>query len=214
MSASTLGPARSFQIFGWVLAEHSRRELGIDSVRASIRRCIRVPLAIPSRNWWATGACGFISTRTSRARSPAISGDRLLLFGLGPETLDRTPCSASRQIGFAVMTRSKSSLALLPIALAIGAIYRIAWHRKLDRMILSVLLALLVVRCGSRVFCLLMDRAPLRGCSPIRRSSPDALRSGRAELAFIGDHPWLGARSFGSFADTGSQSLAARLCRW
>ena len=100
------------------------------------------------------------------------------------------------------MTRSKSSLALLPVALAAGIVYRLAWRRALDRLIVTVLAGLVLVLGAAFVAVehttiaqLLEDPAEFTGRAAIWQ----------AELAFIRDHPYLGA-GFGSFADTGALS--------
>src|SRR6202012_2960676 len=47
-------------------------------------------------------------------------------------------------VAFLVMTRSKTSLALLPVALMAGAAYRIAWRDGLSRAIFAVCAAVLL----------------------------------------------------------------------
>ena len=196
MGASTLGAARSFQIWRWVLA------------------------GILVANW---ASIPFVHQAVHLAGDPepqlvgdwrglyfhkniagAVSAITAIVFFFSAwdrkRWTDAVLCLAA--IGFVVMTRSKSSLLLLPIAIAAGAIYRIAWHRKLDRMILSVLLALLVV--GGAVF-VLMDQSAIARFFADPTELTGRAEIWQAELAFIGDHPWLGA-GFGSFADTGSQS--------
>jgi len=105
-------------------------------------------------------------------------------------------------IGFLIMTRSKSSMGLLPLAVGSAAIYYAAWRREMDRVIISlafVLVAILVAIVAAANY------------DAIARifSDPQAF-TGRtaiwqAEIAFIGDHPLLGS-GFGSFADTGALS--------
>lgn len=106
-------------------------------------------------------------------------------------------------VAFALMTRSKSSLAFLPLAIAIALIYRFAWRRGLDRAILAVagLLAalaitLLIVHDWGQISHALNDPTELTGRTAIWRG----------EIAFIHDHFLLGA-GFGSFSDTGAVSL-------
>jgi O-antigen ligase len=41
-------------------------------------------------------------------------------------------------VGFTVMTRSKSSLGLLPLAMLAGLVYRMAWRSRMDRAIVAV----------------------------------------------------------------------------
>jgi O-antigen ligase len=105
-------------------------------------------------------------------------------------------------IGFLIMTRSKSSLGLLPIAVVIGLVYRVAWRRNLDRLIFATVtalgaLALITVIIGSlgSIEQALNDPSGFTGRGAIWA----------AELAFIRDHPFLGY-GFGTFADSGSLS--------
>jgi O-antigen ligase len=105
-------------------------------------------------------------------------------------------------IGFLIMTRSKSSMGLLPLAMGAGALYFWAWRRALDRAIVTVGLLLLVA---------LAVTVALLNYEAISRILSDPQEfTGRtaiwqAEVAFIRDHPWLGS-GFGSFADTGALS--------
>jgi exopolysaccharide production protein ExoQ len=103
---------------------------------------------------------------------------------------------------FLVMTRSKSSMGLLPIALLAGCVYAFAWRRELDRTI-AVVGALLVVGAAAIwlaldwqiVSRLIEDPAAFTGRSEIWQ----------AELAYIRLHPLLGS-GFGTFTDTGGAS--------
>ncbi|HEY1615233.1 MAG TPA: O-antigen ligase family protein [Rhizomicrobium sp.] len=105
-------------------------------------------------------------------------------------------------VGFTVMTRSKSSLGLLPLALAAGAIYRVAWQRGIDRAIVMTTVALagflglvlLAIESGL-IAHFLSDPTELTGRTQIWQG----------EFAFIRDHLALGS-GFGSFADTGAAS--------
>ena len=103
---------------------------------------------------------------------------------------------------FTVMTRSKSSIGLLPIALVFGLIYSFAWRRGIDRFIVGVaagLIAIVVVAAAathwSAISHLLEDPTQFTGRAAIWQG----------EIAFIGDHPLLGS-GYGTFADTGALS--------
>lgn len=103
---------------------------------------------------------------------------------------------------FLLMTHSKTSIALLPLALASGLLYRLAWRRPLDRQIALVSLALIaIVGVVASLFewnalnHILADPGELSGRSAIWQ----------AEFGYIRDHPLLGS-GFGSFADTGTSS--------
>jgi O-antigen ligase len=196
MSASTLGPARSFRILRWVLA------------------------SVLIVNW---ASIPFVHQAVHLAGDPepqlvgdwrglyfhkniagAVSAITAIVFFFSAwdrkRWIDAVLCAAA--IGFAVMTQSKSSLLLLPAAIAAGAIYRIAWHRPLDRMILGVLLALFAV--GATAF-VVMDQDAIARLLADPTEFTGRAEIWQAELAFIRDHPYLGA-GFGSFADTGSLS--------
>ena len=104
--------------------------------------------------------------------------------------------------GFLVMTHSKASLAFLPVALASGVIYRMAWKRDLDRIIVVVALVLL--------FVLIATLALLHADAIARIFENSNEFTGRAaiwqaEWAYIAAHPLLGS-GFGTFSDTGSLS--------
>ncbi|HTQ12693.1 MAG TPA: O-antigen ligase family protein [Rhizomicrobium sp.] len=103
---------------------------------------------------------------------------------------------------FLVMTHSKSSIGLLPAALALAGIYRLMWRPGLDRAIVALslgLVALVAVTAAAMdagaIARLLEDPTQFTGRTAIWQ----------AEIAFVGDHPLLGA-GFGSFADTGAFS--------
>jgi exopolysaccharide production protein ExoQ len=105
-------------------------------------------------------------------------------------------------VGFTVMTHSKSSLGLLPVAVLAGLTYCLAWRRSLDRSIVAVAVLLLVFLAAAFV---VVD------ADAISRALEDPTEfTGRAaiwqaELAFARDHLFLGS-GFGTFADTGALS--------
>jgi exopolysaccharide production protein ExoQ len=105
-------------------------------------------------------------------------------------------------IGFLVMTRSKSSLGLMPLAVALGLVYRVAWRRDIDRLLLAIVaslavlaIAMFALASAASISQALDDPTGFTGRSAIWQ----------AELAFIRDHPFLGY-GFGTFADSGSLS--------
>ena len=105
-------------------------------------------------------------------------------------------------VGFVEMSQSKTSLGMLPVALAMAGIYRWAWKRDIDRLIVVIASLLLIVVAGVALFSasdaimrFLEDPNELTGRTAIWA----------AEVAYIRDHPLLGA-GFGSFADTGGLS--------
>ncbi len=100
------------------------------------------------------------------------------------------------------MTRSKSSLGLLPVALAAGALYRIAARNILDRTIAAVGAALFVLAFGVVVA---LEWQVIAGVleDPQHFTGRAAIWS--AEFAFIRDHPLVGS-GFGTFGNTGVRS--------
>jgi len=105
-------------------------------------------------------------------------------------------------VGFTLMTQSKSSIGLLPVALGLAWIYRIAWKRGIDRAILALGLGLLLVVA---VTVAIADSGLIARVleDPTEFTGRTAIWQG--EIAFLRDHPLLGA-GFGSFADTGASS--------
>ena len=103
---------------------------------------------------------------------------------------------------FLLMTRSKTSLVLLPVALLAGGLYRLAWRDALGRAIFL---------CGVLLAMSAMVAAAILNWDAVSRvlSDPAGL-TGRAEiwqaiLAYMRDHPFLGA-GFGTIAHTGALS--------
>ncbi len=105
-------------------------------------------------------------------------------------------------IGFLIGTHSKSSMGFLPAAILFGAVYRAAWKRGLDKLIVSIALVLVALLLGAALIAdstsitqFLADPSELTGRTAIWQ----------AEIAFIRDHPLFGS-GFGTFADTGDLS--------
>jgi exopolysaccharide production protein ExoQ len=109
---------------------------------------------------------------------------------------------AAASLGFLVMTRSKTSLALFPVALLAGLAYRACWRDGLSRSVFVSAAALLVLVAGA---------AGIFYADAISRVLEDPTEfTGRAEIwqayiAFVRDHPWLGA-GFGTLYSTGGLS--------
>jgi O-antigen ligase len=109
---------------------------------------------------------------------------------------------AAGALGFLVMTRSKTSLALFPVALLAGLAYRACWRDGLSRSVFVAAMALLLLVAGT---------AGILYADTISHILEDPTEfTGRAEiwqayLAFVRDHPWLGA-GFGTLYSTGSLS--------
>lgn len=109
---------------------------------------------------------------------------------------------AAAAVGFTVMTRSKSSLGLLAVALVAGAVYRIAWKKDLDRTIVVVSGALLATVV---LFFVLADQSIIARFFEDPQEFTGRTEIWAAEIAYIRDHALLGA-GFGTFSDTGGLS--------
>src|SRR5271156_2637022 len=146
MSASTLGPARSFQIFGWVLA-------GVLVVNWCSLPVIHQAVHL-SGDPEPQLVGDWRGLYFHKNIAGAVSAITAIVFFFAAwdrkRWIDIALCLAA--IGFAIMTRSKSSLALLPVALAVGAIYRIAWHSALDRLIVTGLVAITIGATAAFLF--------------------------------------------------------------
>jgi O-antigen ligase len=105
-------------------------------------------------------------------------------------------------VGFTVMTNSKSSIGLLPFGLAAGLIYGAVRRNRLDRLIATAALGVFLVVAGAGVMADYHDISRFL-TDPGELTGRVAIWQG--ELAFIGDHPLLGA-GFGSFANAGALS--------
>jgi O-antigen ligase len=104
--------------------------------------------------------------------------------------------------GFLLMTHSKSSIGLLPIALVAGGIYRLAWRRDIDRIIVTIAVVLLAIGLAV-LFFVNYDTIARILSDPEQFTGRAAIWQG--EIAFIRDHPLAGS-GFGTFADTGTVS--------
>jgi exopolysaccharide production protein ExoQ len=109
---------------------------------------------------------------------------------------------AAAATGFLVMTHSKTSLALFPVALLAGGLYRLCWRDALGRAIFL---------CGALLVLTVAATAAILNWDTVFRvlNDPTGL-TGRAEiwqaiLAYMRDHPLLGA-GFGTIAHTGTLS--------
>ena len=109
---------------------------------------------------------------------------------------------AAAATGFLIMTRSKTSLGLFPLALLAGLLYRISWRDSLSRA---------VFLCGAILMIGLVAAIAILNWDMIDSLLADPTGfTGRAEiwqaiLAYMHDHPLLGA-GFGTIAHTGALS--------
>jgi O-antigen ligase len=109
---------------------------------------------------------------------------------------------AAAAVFFLVMTRSKTSMGLLPVALLAGLFYRLGWRDGLSRTILCVAALLLL---GALVSFALLDANTIAGLLEDPREFTGRAAIWAAELRYIADHPLLGS-GFGTFTDTGGLS--------
>lgn len=110
-------------------------------------------------------------------------------------------CAAA--IVFTIMTVSKSSTGLLPVAIAAGCLYAWIWRRGIDRAIAGVAM-LLIALAGGIAVATHLHAIEHALSDPTELTGRTAIWVG--EIGFIRDHLLLGA-GFGSFSDTGATSL-------
>jgi len=103
---------------------------------------------------------------------------------------------------FTLMTQSKTSLALLPIGLLAGVLFRFTRPRSLERWLVLTAIAL-VAALGALTLATQLPVIERYLADPAELTGRVAIW--QAEFAFVRDHPMLGA-GFGSFADTGALS--------
>src|SRR5215469_13233860 len=196
LSVETLGPARAFTLWRWLLA-------GVLLVNF-----ISIPLLASARhgaseidpalvgNWR-----GLYGHKNTAGAVSAITAILFLFTRTGWKNWIGIAIALAACI-FLAMTHSKSSAGFLAIALLAGLCYRIGWRDGLSRAILSTLIA--IIACAGIAFVLLDADAIARLLEdPDEFSGRDAIWA--AELRYIADHPLLGA-GFGTFTDSGSQS--------
>lgn len=106
---------------------------------------------------------------------------------------------------FTVMTRSKSSMGLLVVALLAGGVYRLAWRREIDRTI-AVIAGVLLLLAGVTFF--IADHNAIVRLFSNPQEFTGRTEIWRAEVEYIRDHPLFGA-GFGTFSDTGGVSPLA-----
>jgi O-antigen ligase len=105
-------------------------------------------------------------------------------------------------VGFLVMTQSKTSMGFLAVALVAAAFYRLIGRGGLDRMI-GLTAAGLALLVGVALAAANWDTISALFRDPTQFTGRAAIW--QAEIAYIGDHPLLGA-GYGAFSDTGLRS--------
>ncbi|MDE2183225.1 MAG: O-antigen ligase family protein [Alphaproteobacteria bacterium] len=198
LSVETLGAARAAALWRWILL--AVLVVNIVSIRF-VAQAVHLPgEADPQLVGDWRGLYGHKNIAGSVGAMTAL----IFLYAprakLWHKALDLVVVAAA--VAFTVMTRSKSSLGMLVVATLAAALYRLAWRRDIDRLIAAVAAGAVVV---AAVVVLISDQSVLLRFF----ASPDEL-TGRtaiwqAEVAYIIDHPLLGA-GFGTFSDTGGLS--------
>lgn len=196
ISVDTLGTERTVAIWRYVIGAI----IVLDIVTSlTIRNAVHLPSDVEAD---LAGAWRGLHSHKNAAGSIAAAA-AAMFFYFALETRRRTDvllCALS--VFFLVMTRSKASLGLLPIALIAGGLYRVAWRSRLDRAIAA---------CAAALFFLTITVAIAWQWEAISRFLDDPQHfTGRsaiwqAELAYIKDHLFLGA-GFGTFGNTGARS--------
>jgi exopolysaccharide production protein ExoQ len=103
---------------------------------------------------------------------------------------------------FTIMTRSKTSLGLLPIALLSAIVFRSTRPQSLERWIVLIAGGLVLALA---TLSLIVDQHAIERLLTDPTEFTGRVAIWQAEFAFVRDHPLLGA-GFGSFADTGALS--------
>ena len=198
LSVQTVGAERSLTLWRWVLAAVLIVNL------ASIHffpQAVHLPgEAEPNLVGDWRGLYGHKNIAGSVGAMTAI----VFLFtprpGLWRRLLDLVIAAAA--IFFTVMTRSKSSLGLLVVALVLGLVYRLAWKKDLDRVIVAVAGAALAIAVTAL---LIADSSMVERLFADPQAFTGRTEIWAAEIAYIRDHVLLGA-GFGTFSDTGGLS--------
>jgi exopolysaccharide production protein ExoQ len=196
LSIDALGAARTLALWRGVTAA---------IILGDIASCLLVHGAIHQADdleVGLTGAWRGLHSHKNMAGSVAAAAT-VMFFYFALETKRRSDillCMASAF--FLVMTRSKSSMGLLPVALIAGVLYRIAWRNKLDRAIAAVAAVLLMIGLTVAV-CVEWEFIARFVEDPQNFTGRSAIWA--AEVSYIRDHPLLGA-GFGSFGNTGVRS--------
>lgn len=196
LSVETLGPERAFAIWRWLLAAVLLVNfLSIPLVASARHGAGEVDPALVG-NWR-----GLYGHKNIAGAVSAVTAILFLFTRTGRGNWIGVLIALAACL-FLAMTHSKSSAGFLVIALAAGALYRIAWRDGLSRALLAAIIA--VIACAGIAFALIDADAIAK-----LLEDPDEF-TGRAEiwaaeLRYIADHPLLGA-GFGTFTNSGGQS--------
>lgn len=196
LSVETLGSARAFAIWRWLLAAVLLVNfLSIPLVASARHGAGEIDPALVG-NWR-----GLYGHKNIAGAVSAITAILFVFTRTGWKNWIGILIALAACV-FLVMTHSKSSAGFLAIALLAGLLYRASWRDGLSRAVLSAIIAL--IACAGIAFVLLDADAIAK-----LLEDPDEF-SGRAaiwaaELRYIAGHPLLGA-GFGTLTDPGSRS--------
>jgi exopolysaccharide production protein ExoQ len=198
LSIDTIGARRTLSLLRWVL-------LAILVVNVVSIRFIPAAVHLPGEtdpalvgNW--RGMYGHKNIAGAVGAITAL----LFLFSPSPTRWRKLFDIAvvALAVFFTVMTHSKTSLGLLAVAAVAGLTYRIAWRRDIDRLIAAVLLLFLLTGLATL---LIADQTVITRQLEDPTQFTGRTEIWRAELAYVRDHPLLGA-GYGTFSDTGKES--------
>ncbi len=196
LSVDTLGASRTIVIWRYAIGAII---LGDIASSLLIHGAVHLPDDIESG---LAGSWRGLHSHKNMAGSVAASAVIMFLY-FAIETRkwpDILMCAASAV--FLVMTRSKSSMGLLPVALLAGWLYRIAWRNTLDRTIAAVGATLLI---GMFAVGVLLEWNTIARYLEDPQNFTGRAEIWAAEVAYIQDHPLFGA-GFGTFGNTGFRS--------
>lgn len=196
MAVDTLGTARTLAIW---------RNVTAAIILGDIASSLLIHGAVHQADDLEAGLAGAwrgLHSHKNMAGSVAAAA-AVMFFFFALETKRRSDmllCAAS--VFFLVMTRSKSSMGLLPVALAAGFLYRLTWRNKLDRAIAGIAAALLII---GLVVAVSVEWEFIARFVEDPQHFTGRTAIWAAEADYIGDHPLLGA-GFGTFGNTGVRS--------
>ena len=199
LSIETVGAERSLVLWRWVLAA---------VLLVNIASIHFIPQAVHlagEADSSLTGAWRGLYGHKNIAGSVGAMTAIVFLFAPRPPGLFRKLLDlaiATAAVGFTVMTRSKSSLGLLAVALILATIYRVAWKRDLDRTIVLVMGVLVAIVAIAFV---IADQSIVARLFADPREFTGRTEIWAAQIAYIRDHALIGA-GFGTFSDTGGLS--------
>jgi exopolysaccharide production protein ExoQ len=198
LSVETLGCERSLKLWRWVL-------LAVLIVNLVSIRFIPAAVHPPGEADAAlVGAWRGLYSHKNIAGSASAMTALVFLFTPRQKYWHKAfdVAVAAAAIFFTVMTRSKSSLGLVAVALLAGGVYGLAWKREIDRTIAVIAGGLLLV--AAAVF-VVVDQGAITRLFSDPEQFTGRTEIWRAEAAFIRDHLIFGA-GFGTFSDTGGVS--------